>query len=58
MKQDSIINPNAAAVKSAEARLKKHDWDRTGSDLNSFGCAVMDKLLTRDECREIAALYP
>ena len=58
MKQDSIINPNVAAVKSAEARLKKHDWDRTGSDLNSFGCAAIDKLLTRDECREIAALYP
>ena len=32
MKQDGIINPNAAAVKSAEARLKKHDWDRTGSE--------------------------
>jgi hypothetical protein len=58
MKQDGIISPNAAAVKSAEVRLRKHDWDRTGSDLNSFGCAVIDKLLTRDECREIAALYP
>jgi uncharacterized protein len=58
MKQDGIISPNAAAVKSAEVRLKKHDWDRTGSDLNSFGCAAIDKLLTRDECREIAALYP
>jgi hypothetical protein len=58
MKQDGIISPNAAAVKSAEVRLRKHDWDRTGSDLNSFGCAVIDKLLTREECREIAALYP
>jgi hypothetical protein len=26
--------------------------------LNSFGCAVIDKLLTRDECREIDGLYP
>ena len=58
MKQDSIISPNAAAVRSAEIRLEKQDWHRIGSDLNSFGCAVIDKLITRDECREIAALYP
>jgi hypothetical protein len=58
MKQDSIISPSAAAVKSAEIRLEKQDWQRIGSDLNSFGCAVVDKLLTRAECREIAALYP
>jgi hypothetical protein len=58
MKQDGIISPNAAAVKSAEVRLKKHDWDRTGSDLNSFGCAVIDKLLTRrrvlGNCRAVS----
>jgi len=58
MKQDSSISPNAAAVRSAEIRLEKQDWHRIGSDLNSFGCAVIDKLITRDECREIAALYP
>jgi len=58
MKQDTIISPNAAAVRSAEIRLEKQDWHRIGSDLNSFGCAVIDKLITRDECREIAALYP
>jgi uncharacterized protein len=58
MKQGNIISPNAAAVKSAETRLEKHDWDRIGSDLNSFGCAVIDKLVTREECREIAVLYP
>jgi uncharacterized protein len=58
MKQDSIVNPNVGAIKSAEVRLEKQDWLRIGSDLNSFGCAVMDKLLTRDECRDIAALYP
>src|SRR6202171_1338668 len=58
MKQDSIISPNAAAMRSAEIRLEKQDWHRIGSDLNSFGCAVIDKLITRDECREIAALYP
>jgi hypothetical protein len=58
MKLDGIDSPNAAAVKSAEIRLEKQDWHRIGPDLNSFGCAVIDKLLTRDECREIASLYP
>ena len=58
MKQDSIISPNAAAVRSAEIRLEKQDWHRIGSDLNSFGCAVIEKLITSDECREVAALYP
>jgi uncharacterized protein len=58
MKRDSIISPNAAAMKSAEIRLEKQDWHRIGPDLNSFGCAVIDKLLTRDECQEIASLYP
>ena len=58
MKQDSIFSPNAATVRSAEIRLEKQDWQRIGSDLNSFGCSVIDKLLTRDECGKIAALYP
>jgi hypothetical protein len=57
MKQDNVISPNAAAVKSAEARLETHDWSRIGSDLNGFGCAVIDKLLTPGECQEIAGLY-
>jgi len=51
MKQDGIISPNAAAMKSAEIGLEEHDWDRIGSDLNGSGCPVIDKLLTRDECR-------
>ena len=36
MKQDSIISPNAAAVRSAEIRLEKQDWHRIGSDLKQF----------------------
>src|SRR5258708_12404917 len=58
MKQDSIISPNTAAVRSAEIRLEKQDWHRIGSDLNSFGCALIATLITRDARRVIAALYP
>jgi hypothetical protein len=34
------------------------NWDRVSEDLDSQGCAVVEKLLTPDECRSIAALYP
>jgi uncharacterized protein len=42
----------------AEVRIGKYDWDVIGSDLRAFGAAVLDKLLTPDECQDISALYP
>ncbi|TGQ31286.1 2OG-Fe(II) oxygenase [Mesorhizobium sp. M00.F.Ca.ET.216.01.1.1] len=47
-----------AAVKSAEARLAGHDWQALAGELSGYGCAAMEKLLTPEECRQIAALYP
>ncbi|RJT29646.1 proline hydroxylase [Mesorhizobium waimense] len=46
------------AVRSAEARVADQDWSELASELNGHGCAVMEKLLSPDECREIAELYP
>ena len=38
-----------------------HDWTtrfgHIAGDLNAQGCAVLEKLLTPDECRQLAALY-
>ena len=42
----------------AKARIAAYDWDVIGSDLRAFGAAVLDKLLTPDECQDISALYP
>ena len=42
----------------ASLRVGRYDWDTIGADLNNFGAAVLQSLLTPDECREIAALYP
>jgi uncharacterized protein len=42
----------------AERRVVGYDWDALGAELDGFGCAVLSKLLTPAECREIAALYP
>jgi uncharacterized protein len=34
------------------------DWDQVASDLNERGAALLKGLLTREECEELAALYP
>lgn len=54
---DTIALP-ASADSSAEARVVAYDWQAIAGDLDSFGCAVLPKLLSSDECKSIAALYP
>jgi uncharacterized protein len=41
-----------------EQRVGAYDWPALASELDQYGAAVMQKLLTPEECREIAALYP
>ncbi|PLP61017.1 proline hydroxylase [Mesorhizobium loti] len=43
---------------SAEQRVAAYDWGALGADLNAYGCAVIDKLLSPLECADIATLYP
>jgi uncharacterized protein len=38
-------------------RIGTHDWSAIGAELNTHACAVLPKLLTAQECKEIAALY-
>ncbi len=51
------IAPRASADKTAEARVAGYDWQALGEELNNYGCAVMPKLLSPEECRTISALY-
>lgn len=46
------------AENSAEARVAAYDWQALADELDGFGCAVLSKLLTPEECRQVAALYP
>ena len=39
-------------------RIKAIDWARVSDDLDSQGSAVVDKLITADECGALALLYP
>ncbi|KAA0698089.1 proline hydroxylase [Neorhizobium sp. P12A] len=52
-----LAAPEGANV-SAIARIAGYDWAAILSELDSFGCAVLPKLLSLEECRRISALYP
>jgi len=47
-----------ATAQSAERRLAGYAWDAVATELSDHGCAVLERLLTPDECKQIAALYP
>jgi hypothetical protein len=54
--RSSNISP-AFAVTPPEARIAAYDWQTLTGELDNYGCAVMPKLLSPEECRTIAALY-
>jgi len=54
----------ATARKTAEsapgiaARVDAIDWAQVTSDLDGQGCALLKGLLSPNQCRALAALYP
>ncbi|KXF78434.1 proline hydroxylase [Paramesorhizobium deserti] len=49
---------SASAIEAAEKRIGGYDWTALASNFDDYGCAVLEKLVTPEECRELAALYP
>jgi uncharacterized protein len=49
--------PADSAERAAE-RIGALDWERVARDLDARGSAVLDGLLSPEECRTLAALYP
>jgi hypothetical protein len=47
-----------SAADAVEARIARYDWKALASELSTYGCAVIEALLTPEECGEIASLYP
>ncbi len=47
-----------ASLPTALQRVDAFDWQVLAADLDNFGAAVLPKLLTPQECADIAALYP
>jgi len=57
MKAASKAAPAPPAVRAAETRVSQYDWEALSQDLDGYGCAVLEKLLSPDECHRIAGLY-
>src|SRR5258708_31028252 len=53
----SAVLKVAAAV-SAARRVDGYDWTTMGAALDACGCATLEKLVSPQECADIAALYP
>jgi hypothetical protein len=49
---------SSSLVSSAEARVATYEWQALAGDLDTYGCAILPKLLSPEECRTVAALYP
>jgi uncharacterized protein len=47
-----------AWTKSAAERVTALDWERVWLDLDAQGSAMIERLLSPDECRAVAGLYP
>jgi len=55
---DAVATPAPTKSPSAERPVAAYDWSTVGSDLSAFGCAVLPRLLTPNECKGLASLYP
>jgi hypothetical protein len=46
----------SAATRTVEMRVSQYDWNTLSEEINGYGCAVIEKLLSPEECRQIAGL--
>ena len=42
----------------AARRTSSLDWPRIAEELDAQGCAMLERLLSPEQCRSVAALYP
>lgn len=54
---NAITKIASADFRPLKPRIEKYDWDAVAANLNSYGCAVLEELLTPNECRCVATLY-
>jgi uncharacterized protein len=51
------VTPSASS-KHVAARVKTLDWERVSQDLDAQGSAMIQRLLSPNECQAVAGLYP
>ena len=54
----ALARPLATSALEAAIPLGALDWRGIERDLDAYGCAVAPKLIARETCRELQALYP
>jgi uncharacterized protein len=54
---NAITKVPSADFRPLKQRIEKYDWDAVAANLNSYGCAVLERLLAPKECQSTAALY-
>jgi uncharacterized protein len=54
----ALVRPLVASALEAAIPLDALNWPAIESELDAYGCAVAPKLISRETCRELAALYP
>jgi hypothetical protein len=47
----------AGAAATVGHRIESIDWSAVGRDLDTYGCALLPRLLSTDECTAVAASY-
>jgi uncharacterized protein len=53
----ATIVHTSTATRTAETRVARYDWSALSEELSGYGSAVIKKLLSAEECRQIAGLY-
>lgn len=57
MSVSTDIRPVAGDFQEAERRVGQYDWSALHRELDTQGCAVLESLVTPDECAAMAGLY-
>lgn len=52
------VRTRQQASQVADQRVAAYDWKALGADLDAYGCAVLEKLISPEECKAVADLYP
>ena len=58
MSPQAIATRTTSSAEEVAARIRALDWNRAWRDLDAAGNAILEGLLSPDECRSLAGLYP
>jgi hypothetical protein len=54
----AVAGETIAPAEAVAGRVQDIDWARVAQDLDAQGNAMLDRLLTSEECQAITGLYP